>query len=365
MKSRARRRLIARQPTAKGTFDMRLSRPISLAIALAALLGLLIWGAAMAQTDAATPPAEELEPSAYLTLDMQAGFALDPFLVSLNGGGELDASTLDPTCAGYINDRPVLTADWEGAVDFLRVFFFSDSDSTLVIQQPDGEYLCADDVDENVLDPEVVAEQPASGTYNIWVGSYEPNQLIPGLLVITARPDVDISSFDPRALVKRAPIELEIMELAAKEAVTETQRFAADGVLSAGAFITATVTAEGDVPSFEVSGEDAVCGGMIGAEPDFVVDVPADIESLRILFEAEQDTSLLAVHAEAGSFCADDDEGLLNANPVLDIEAPAPGLYSIFVGRFQEDEPITGTLTITTDPTQEPALLAPAANPQE
>jgi hypothetical protein len=325
----------------------------------------------MAQTDTASPPAgENPEPSAYLTLDMQAGFALDPFLVSLNGGGELDASTLDPACVGYINDKPVLTANWEGAVDSLRIFFYSDNDSTLVIQGPDGAYLCADDVDENVLDAEVVAEQPATGIYKVWVGSYEPNQLIPGLLVITARPDLSLSSFDPSALVRREPIAVAVeeaseAELAAREAVTATRRVAPDGVLSADAFITRTVTAEGLVPSFEVSGEDAVCGGMIGEEPDFIVDVPADIEGLRIMFEAEQDTSLLAVHAEAGSFCADDDEQMLNANPVLDIEAPAPGLYGVYVGRFQEDAPITGTLTITTDGTQEPGILAPAANAQE
>jgi hypothetical protein len=342
-----------------------------LAIALSVLLSILLGGAALAQTDTPpTPDADNPEPSAYLTLDMQAGFALDPFLVSLNGGGELDASTLDPACVGYINDKPVLTANWKGAVDFLRIFFYSDSDSTLVIQQPDGDYVCADDVDENVLDAELVTEQPAAGTYKIWVGSYEANQLIPGLLVITARPDLSLSSFDPRALVKREPIQVEAEPLApaavaAKEAVTETQAAPADAVLGADSFITATVTAEGLVPSFEVSDDDAVCGGMVGAEPDFIVDVPEDIAALRIMFEAEQDTSLVVVHAEAGTFCADDDAEMLNANPVLDIETPAPGLYGIFVGRFHEDEPITGTLTITTDPTQEPAILAPAANPQE
>ncbi len=357
---------------------MRLARPFSLALALSVLLGVLLWGAALAQTDqtgaepapGAAPGTENPEPSAYLTLDMQAGFALDPFLVSLNGGGELDASTLDPACVGYINDKPVLTANWEGAVDFLRIFFYSDSDSTLVIQQPDGGYICDDDVDENVLDPELVAEQPAAGAYKIWVGSYEPNQLIPGLLVITARPDLSLSSFDPRALVKREPIKIverrpSDVEVAAKAAVTETSRVAADTVISAETTVTATIVASGTVPSFEVSGEDAVCGGMIGEQPDYIIDVPADIAALRIMFEAEQDTSLVAVHAEAGSFCADDRTETLNANPVLDLEEPAPGLYAIYVGRFQADEPVTGTLTITTDPTIEPAILAPAPNQQE
>ena len=357
---------------------MRFARPFSLALALSFLLGALLWGAALAQADqpgagpapGTAPGAGDPEPSAYLTLDMQAGFALDPFLVSLNGGGEVDASTLDPACIGYINNKPVLTANWEGAVDFLRIFFYSDSDSTLVIQQPDGGYICADDVDENVLDPELVAEQPAAGTYKIWVGSYEPNQLIPGLLVITARPDLSLSSFDPRLLVKRAPISVATQEpsdaeVAAKAAVTETARIAADSVISAETTVTATIVAGGTMPSFEVTGEDAVCGGMIGEQPDYIIDVPEGIAALRIMFEAEKDTSLVAVHAEAGAFCADDQTETLNANPVLDLEEPTPGLYGIFVGRFHADEPITGTLTITTDPTIEPAILAPAPNQQE
>lgn len=348
---------------------MRRSRPFFFALTLAALLGVLAWAAVSAQADPTpTPDAENPEPSAYLTLDMQAGFALDPFLVSLNGGGEVDASTLDDACVGYINDRPVLTANWTGAVDALRIFFYSDSDSTLVIQRPDGSYACADDVDENVLDAELVAEQPAAGTYKIWVGSYEPEQLIPGLLVITARPDLSLSAFDPRSLVKRQPIPVAEetpapAEMAAKEAISETQPVEANPVAE-GDTITATVTAQGLTPSFEISGEDAVCGGMIGDEPDFVVDVQEGVAALRILFEAEQDTSLLVVHGDEGSFCADDDAEALNANPALDIEAPTPGLYGIFVGRFQEDEPITGTLTITTDPTLQPAILAPAANLQ-
>jgi hypothetical protein len=83
------------------------------------------------------------------------------------------------------------------------------------------------------------------------------------------------------------------------------------------------------------------------------------------MFEAEQDTSLVVVHAEEGSFCADDSVDATNANPVVDITAPVPGYYGIYVGRFGEDEPITGTLTVATDPTLEPAILAPASSAQQ
>ncbi len=349
---------------------MRLFRSVALAASTAALFGALLWAAALAQTDAPAPaPTPELEPSAYLTLDMQAGFALDPFLVSLNGGGEVDAATLDPACVGYVNNKPVLTANWQGAVDVLRVFFYSDSDSTLVIQQPDGSYVCADDAGENLLDAEVTLTEPMTGSYKVWVGSYDANQIIPGLLVITARPDLGLTQFDPSTLVRRAPIAPTVQEppraaLAAREAVTSAEKIAVDGVISSETTLTATLVASGDVPSFEIGSEEAVCGGMIADVPDFVVEVQDGVPALRITFEAEKDTSLVVVHGETDSFCADDGEATLNANPVLDIETPDPGYYAIYVGRFFADEPITGTLTVTTDPTLAPAILAPAANPQ-
>ncbi len=355
---------------------MRIVRPIAIAACTAALFGVLLWAAALAQagdaTPAPTPVPEEPEPSAYLTLDMKAGFALDPFLVSLNGGGEVDASTFNTSCVGYINDQPVLTARWQGAVDQLRVFFYSDSDSTLVVQQPNGTYLCADDSADNVLDPEITIADPVTGTYRLWIGSFDENQLIPGLLVITGRTDFGLAEFDPSTLVKRAPIEPEVEvadtsseAVAAKAAVTNTEEIATDAVITGETTVTATLVASGAVPSFEVTGDEAVCGGMIGDIPDFVVDVPQGVPALRILFEAEQDTSLVVVHSEAGSFCADDSADANNANPVLDITEPVPGYYGIYVGRFSEDEPITGTLTVTTDPTLEPATLAPASSAQQ
>jgi len=48
-----------------------------------------------------------------------------------------------------------------------------DADVTLVVQKPDGSYLCNDDLDIGVsTDPLVEGAFPA-GTYKIWIGSYE------------------------------------------------------------------------------------------------------------------------------------------------------------------------------------------------
>lgn len=74
------------------------------------------------------------------------------------------------------------------------------------MQLPDGSYLCNDDASDNVLDPELLIESPAEGQYNLWVGSYDEGQLIPGFLVITANRSVNVNNFDPGALVKRGAI---------------------------------------------------------------------------------------------------------------------------------------------------------------
>jgi hypothetical protein len=389
---------------------MRILRSFAVAAGTAALGAALLWGVSFAQSprtnaavpapiapaavaaqDAVSPTLEATEPSAYLTLDMAAGFALDPFLVSLNGGGDVDATTLDPAddpenpaCVGFVSRQPVLTANWEGAVESLRVFFYSDSDSTLVIQAPDGSYLCNDDSSDNVLDPEVVVTEPVTGTYKLWVGSYDANQLIPGLLVITGRPDFSLADFNPATLVKRQPIapEEEIVQtpaaLAAKAgeeaaaatmAAAEAAPVSTDAAVTDSAAVTATVVAGGTNPSFEVSGDEAVCGGLLADVPDFVLDVPDGLANLRLFFEAEQDTSLVVIHASAAAdalntFCADDNVDGTNANPLLDIPAPEAGIYDVYVGRFDHETPITGTLTVTTDPTAVPAILAPATSTQ-
>jgi hypothetical protein len=332
----------------------------------------LLWAAALAQTDDPTPMPTTVEPSAYVTLDLQAGFPLDPFLVSLNGGGEVDAATLDEACLGYINEQPVLTANWEGAVDELRIFFYSDSDSTLVVRQPNGTYVCGDDFAENVLDPEVTLTRPLTGTYKVWVGSYDENQLIPGLLVITARPEVGLAMFDPSTLIKRERIEPDVDEeqvvetdgvtpTLAKAGITETESIDADSVITAVSTVTASIVAGGNVPTFELGDEETVCGGMVSKIPDYIVEVQEGVPSLRIMFEGDQDASLVVVSSNGDSFCADDSADGTNANPVVDVTAPAAGYYEIHVGRFQEDEPVSGVLTVTTDPALEHGVLAPAA----
>jgi hypothetical protein len=60
-----------------------------------------------------------------------------------------------------------------GAFNLLRVMVKSTTDTTLVIQKPDGSYYCNDDTDGT--NPLVAGNFPP-GTYRIWIGSYSQGQ---------------------------------------------------------------------------------------------------------------------------------------------------------------------------------------------
>ena len=353
---------------------------------LALMLALLGGGAVLAQSDTASEDAEAAAPAAFLTMNLRAGFPLDPFVVSLNGGGEVDASTLDPACVGFVSEAPTFAVNWEGEAEFFDIFYYSDFDPTLVLQLPDGSYLCNDDASDNVLDPEVSVESPAEGAYNLWVGSYDAGQIIPGLLVITANRSVSVNDFDPSALVKRAAIADDIQpaqvvgadavqaalsgeesgdsrDAAAVAASRTAGRDIVPDVEIAGGDtpITATLVASGETPVFTILNEDdngTVCGGLVsGAAPEFVFRYDGDTEDLRIFFEGSADSSLVVVGEEV-VLCSDDSEAGENGNPVIDLYNPS-GLYGVWVGRFDHTEPVTGTLTIVETTDVAPVRIAP------
>jgi len=304
---------------------------------------------------------------AFLTLDLDAGFPLDPFFVSVNGGGDLDAGMLAEGCSGFIHQQPVVSLDWEGEADFAEFFFYSDHDPTLVIQTPDGEYLCSDDTNPLLLDPSIEIQNPAKGEYDIWVGSFHPNQLLPGVLVLTTRPDVNIGNFSLDNLITR-PAVPEILETAEgrKEAeqllqTIEQHQGDIEKLSAGGEPFTVELTGEGKVPAFEYDIEDQQCTGFISEVPDYVFDWSGTADEMAIFFEGDADSSLVVVQPGGEVICNDDSITNENVNPLLIVSNPAEGLYAVFVGHLNPDVPISGKLTITDVASVQPALLNPTA----
>ena len=318
-------------------------------------------------------PLHEYEPTvastakrAFVTLDLTAGAPLDPFFVSVNGGGDLDASALGEGCKGFIHEQPVVSIDWEGDADFAEIFFFSDHDPTLVIRTPDGEYLCSDDTNPLLLDPTIEIPNPTKGEYDIWVGSYQPGQLLPGVLVLTTRPDVNIGTFSLDNLITRASVHevltTEIGHLEAEQFFQSVQKHQGDivKVEAGGEPLTVEISSEGTVPAFDFTFENVQCNGFVSDFPDYVFEWTGEAEQLAIYFEGDEDSTLVVVTPGPGIACNDDAVAGDNLNPMLLISEPAEGLYAVFVGRLNQEEPVSGELTITDVASVQPEPLAPA-----
>ncbi len=322
-------------------------------------LSVLLVGQAAAHEDAGDPGTEP----AFLTVNLEAGFPLDPFIVSLNGGGSVAAEDLAPGCTGYVPANPSAAVVWEGETELVKAFFHSTSDATLVVQTPDGEFICSDDANALLLDPVVSLEQPATGRYAIWVGSYDEGQLIPGVLVLTTRSAVTPGTFRLRDLIDREPMADVLPEAEQLDPSTlkvdapEAARAAAAQLAAGGEPLVAEISAAGEQAAFEIAlDDDGLCAGFVNVEPDQVFEWSGESELLRIFFEGDQDATLVVALPD-GEFICSDDASAGNLNPQVEIADPAEGRYSIFVGRLTLDEPVEGQLTVTDSSELEPDLL--------
>lgn len=128
-------------------------------------------------------------PPFYATLTLQAGFLPDPATVAVVSGGDVDvAAYLGGDCVGYAASAPDVRLQWSGASQQLRIFFEAAAtgrDTTLIVNDPSGAWYCSDDANSSTRNPMVVLVQPRAGQYDIWVGSYNARENIPGTLYIT------------------------------------------------------------------------------------------------------------------------------------------------------------------------------------
>lgn len=141
----------------------------------AALAGPACAVPAAAQADFATATAGPVD-----EVWLEGGFLPDPYAVTVIAGGETDAAE-DPLraaagCRGYVTQRPTLVLSYDAGRDLpLIVSAGSRDDTTLVVHGPGGEWRCNNDGGRG-LNPSIRWEEPASGVYEIWVGTYLPDQ---------------------------------------------------------------------------------------------------------------------------------------------------------------------------------------------
>jgi hypothetical protein len=123
-------------------------------------------------------PDPSLEP-AFGTVDLTAGFTPDPHTKAISAGGGFDASGLASTCTGWIAQAPDYRVNWTAGPSGLPLLFSVDAgtDTTLVINDAQGNWICDDDGGNNGLNPAITFNAPPSGQYDVWVGTFSSGDL--------------------------------------------------------------------------------------------------------------------------------------------------------------------------------------------
>lgn len=109
----------------------------------------------------------------YGVIDLVSGFQPDPHTVTVTAGGEYNAYQI-PGCVGSISRAPDYRVNFTAGEAGLPLIFSasSEADTTLVINDAEGNWVCDDDGGNTGLNPAVTFATPVSGQYDVWVGSY-------------------------------------------------------------------------------------------------------------------------------------------------------------------------------------------------
>lgn len=123
----------------------------------------------------------------YGEANLSAGFSPDPYSVGMTVGGQVDVSYLGGSCSGFASTAPSLRINFGGGgASLLRIYFVgANGDSSIIINDPYGNFYCVDD-SFGTVNPTIDFNNPAGGSYDVWVGSYAANTNISGTLYLTS-----------------------------------------------------------------------------------------------------------------------------------------------------------------------------------
>jgi hypothetical protein len=142
---------------------------------LFAAAAVLAFGLAATPASAQQGPDVSARPN-YGTTNLVSGFEPDPFTTNLDAGGDYDASQLNVSgCVGFIARAPDYRINWTAGQTKLPLVFsvLSDADTTLVINDAQGNWTCDDDSGNGALNPSITIANPVSGQYDVWVGTFQ------------------------------------------------------------------------------------------------------------------------------------------------------------------------------------------------
>lgn len=283
---------------------------ITSSIFAAGALALALSGTASAQTWQADPNYGET----YLS----AGFTPDPHAVNLSAGGSISAQSRFSDCRGYIADAPDYRLHYTAGSLPLYINVDADSDTTLVVNGPDGSWYCDDDGADEAFNPLLYWSNPPSGQYDIWVGTYSSGSLQPATLFISELGEQTAGG----GYNSGGGYGVDISAAAQFGNVTLNGGFLPDPW-------TRGVTAGGSLSaSSAISGD---CRGYVTSNPTVELNYTGS-GNLYIYTSGSADT-VIAVNRPDGSWVCNDD-GASGTNAGVSFSGNSGGIYDIYVGTY-------------------------------
>lgn len=120
-------------------------------------------------------------------VQLRSGFTPDPYTVQVVAGGNQDGNRLPGSCTGWISDAPDFRVTYSAGNLPLAFRTVSGTDTTLIINDPGGNWACDDDSFGDG-DAQVVFRRPSSGVYDVWVGTFNRDSTAQAVLGITETP---------------------------------------------------------------------------------------------------------------------------------------------------------------------------------
>lgn len=111
----------------------------------------------------------------YGYVNIASGFDGDPIEIEVTAGGDVRVESdlnLPRACEGYINaGAPDLSINYEAGSLPFQIYVHSDADTTLIINDPLGQWQCDDD--SIGTNPAKRFASPPSGQYDVWIGTFD------------------------------------------------------------------------------------------------------------------------------------------------------------------------------------------------
>lgn len=275
------------------------------------LFGAAVAVAAMMGASVVAAQDYSLSPN-YGEVRLSSGFSPDPHTISVTAGGSIDAAKLGSPCSGRISDAPDVQVTYSPGSLPLIFRTASDSDTTLVVNAPDGQWYCDDDGYTD-LGAEVRFNSPRSGNYDVWIGTFGGG---------TASATLYVTELNNSGGGNSGSGTINSGLTATYGEVRLNSGFTPDPhrvSLTAGGSIQASSAAQD-------------CSGMVAAAPDYQITYSAGSLPLVIQTQSGTDTTLL-VNGPGGEWYCDDDSGG-GTNAQVRLNKPASGVYDIWVGTF-------------------------------